>query len=80
MMLAVDVSNSMLAQDFEPSRLERTKFAIDRLTQQLEHRELKQQQGERQTDQILVLLVEILEHGRRELFFLDLVDFLHDLV
>ena len=36
MMLAVDVSNSMLAQDFEPSRLERTKFAIDRLTQQLE--------------------------------------------
>ncbi|MFQ8805052.1 MAG: hypothetical protein ACLR8Y_08120 [Alistipes indistinctus] len=24
-MLAVDVSNSMLAQDFEPSRLERTK-------------------------------------------------------
>ena len=26
-MLAVDVSNSMLAQDFEPSRLERTKFA-----------------------------------------------------
>ena len=35
MMLAVDVSNSMLAQDFEPSRLERTKFAIDRLTQQL---------------------------------------------
>ena len=34
-MLAVDVSNSMLAQDFEPSRLERTKFAIDRLTQQL---------------------------------------------
>ena len=46
----------------------------------LEHRELKQQQGERQTDQILVLLVEILEHGRRELFFLDLVDFLHDLV
>ena len=35
-MLAVDVSNSMLAQDFEPSRLERTKFAIDRLTQQLE--------------------------------------------
>ena len=36
LMLAVDVSNSMLAQDFEPSRLERTKFAIDRLTQQLE--------------------------------------------
>ena len=34
-MLAVDVSNSMLAQDFEPSRLERTKFAIDRLTEKL---------------------------------------------
>ena len=35
MMLAVDVSNSMLAQDFEPNRLERTKFAIDRLIEQL---------------------------------------------
>lgn len=34
-MLAVDVSNSMLAQDFEPSRLERTKFAIDQLMQSL---------------------------------------------
>lgn len=34
-MLAVDVSNSMLAQDFEPSRLERTKFAIDRLAEKL---------------------------------------------
>ena len=31
MMLAVDVSNSMLAEDFEPNRLERTKFAIDKL-------------------------------------------------
>ena len=31
MMLAVDVSNSMLAEDFEPSRLERTKYAIDKL-------------------------------------------------
>lgn len=31
MMLAIDVSNSMLAEDFEPSRLERTKFAINRL-------------------------------------------------
>ncbi len=31
MMIAVDVSNSMLAEDFEPSRLERTKYAIDRL-------------------------------------------------
>lgn len=30
-MLAVDVSNSMLAQDFEPNRLERTKYAINRL-------------------------------------------------
>lgn len=34
-MLAVDVSNSMLAQDFQPNRLERTKFAIDRLAQKL---------------------------------------------
>ena len=31
LMIAVDVSNSMLAQDFEPNRLERTKFAINRL-------------------------------------------------
>ena len=31
LMLAVDVSNSMLAQDFEPNRLERTKYAIGRL-------------------------------------------------
>lgn len=31
MMLAVDISNSMLAEDFEPNRLERTKYAIDKL-------------------------------------------------
>ncbi|MBQ8307333.1 MAG: VWA domain-containing protein [Alistipes sp.] len=31
MMLVVDVSNSMLAEDFEPTRLERTKYAIGRL-------------------------------------------------
>jgi len=31
MMLVVDVSNSMLAEDFEPNRLERTKYAVDRL-------------------------------------------------
>ncbi len=31
MMLAVDVSNSMLAEDFEPNRLERTKHAIGKL-------------------------------------------------
>ncbi len=31
MIVAVDVSNSMLAQDFTPTRLERTKAAIDRL-------------------------------------------------
>ena len=36
MMLAVDVSNSMLAEDFEPNRLERTKFAIERLTERLQ--------------------------------------------
>lgn len=31
MMLVVDVSNSMLAEDFEPNRLERTKYAIGKL-------------------------------------------------
>ena len=31
MMLVVDVSNSMLAEDFEPNRLERTKYALDKL-------------------------------------------------
>uniref|UniRef100_UPI004057B9B1 VWA domain-containing protein n=1 Tax=Alistipes sp. TaxID=1872444 RepID=UPI004057B9B1 len=31
MMLVVDVSNSMLAEDYEPSRLDRTKYAIGRL-------------------------------------------------
>ncbi len=35
-MLAVDVSNSMLAEDFTPSRLERTKYAIGRLLDELE--------------------------------------------
>lgn len=31
MMLVVDVSNSMLAEDFSPSRLDRTRYAIDKL-------------------------------------------------
>ena len=31
MVLAIDVSNSMLAEDFEPNRLERTKYAVDKL-------------------------------------------------
>ena len=31
MMLVVDVSNSMLAEDFEPNRLERTKYSINKL-------------------------------------------------
>ena len=31
MILAIDVSNSMLAEDFEPNRLERTKYAVDKL-------------------------------------------------
>ncbi len=31
MMFVVDVSNSMMAEDFEPNRLERTKYAINRL-------------------------------------------------
>ncbi len=35
-MFAVDVSNSMLAQDFEPNRLERTKHAINRLLEGLQ--------------------------------------------
>lgn len=35
-MIAVDVSNSMLAQDFEPNRLERTKYAISRILDGLE--------------------------------------------
>lgn len=35
MMLVVDVSNSMLAEDFKPSRLERTKMAISRLLNEL---------------------------------------------
>ncbi|MBD5068190.1 MAG: VWA domain-containing protein [Alistipes sp.] len=36
MMLAVDVSNSMLAEDFEPNRLERTKYAIGKLFEGLD--------------------------------------------
>ena len=36
MMLAVDVSNSMLAEDFEPNRLERTKYAINKLFEGLD--------------------------------------------
>ena len=35
-MIAVAVSNSMLAEDFEPSRLERTKYAIDKLFEGLQ--------------------------------------------
>lgn len=31
MMLVVDISNSMLAEDFAPNRLDRTKYAIDKL-------------------------------------------------
>ncbi len=34
-MLAVDVSRSMLAEDFKPNRLERTKYAIGRLVEKL---------------------------------------------
>ncbi len=36
MMLVVDVSNSMLAEDFEPTRLDRTKYAINRLFEGLD--------------------------------------------
>ena len=35
-MLVVDVSNSMLAEDFEPNRLERTKYAINKLFEGLQ--------------------------------------------
>ena len=35
MMLVVDVSSSMLAEDFEPNRLERTKYAIQKLFESL---------------------------------------------
>lgn len=34
-MLAIDVSNSMMAEDFAPNRLERTKNAVSRLVEQL---------------------------------------------
>lgn len=34
LMLVVDVSNSMMAEDFKPSRLERTKYAINSLLDQ----------------------------------------------
>lgn len=36
MMLVVDVSNSMMAEDFEPNRLERTKYAIGKLFEGLQ--------------------------------------------
>ena len=35
-MIAVDVSNSMLARDFEPNRLERTKYAVEKVLEGLE--------------------------------------------
>jgi Ca-activated chloride channel family protein len=35
-MVALDVSNSMLAEDFEPNRLERTKYAINKLFEGLQ--------------------------------------------
>lgn len=35
-MVAIDVSNSMLASDLEPNRLERTKFALQRVLEGLE--------------------------------------------
>ncbi len=34
-MIAIDVSNSMLAQDYSPNRLERAKLAVSRLTDKL---------------------------------------------
>ncbi|MBQ2027477.1 MAG: VWA domain-containing protein, partial [Alistipes sp.] len=35
MMFVVDVSNSMLAEDFTPNRLDRTRYAIDKLFSQM---------------------------------------------
>lgn len=35
-MVAVDVSNSMLARDFEPNRLERTKYALEKVLEGLD--------------------------------------------
>ena len=35
MMFVVDVSNSMLAEDFSPNRLDRTRYAIDKLFSQM---------------------------------------------
>ena len=37
MMFVVDVSNSMLAEDFSPNRLDRTRYAIDKLFASLNH-------------------------------------------
>ena len=39
MMLVVDVSNSMLAEDFAPNRLERTKYAINKLFDEMKQQE-----------------------------------------
>ena len=39
MMLVVDVSNSMLAEDFAPNRLERTKYAINKLLDEMKQQE-----------------------------------------
>ena len=36
MMFVVDVSNSMMAEDFTPNRLDRTRYAIDKLFSQME--------------------------------------------
>ena len=36
MMLVVDISNSMLAEDFAPNRLDRTRYALDKLFSPLE--------------------------------------------
>ena len=35
-MIAIDVSNSMLAADFAPSRLERTKYAVEKVLEELD--------------------------------------------
>ncbi len=40
MMLVVDLSNSMLAEDYEPSRAESTKHAISRLLQELKQQRI----------------------------------------
>ena len=53
--ICLDVSQSMLAQDYSPNRLERAKLAIARITDRL------------QDDRIGLVLTPIVEHRRRQI-------------